>query len=115
MIPAEALPPGFEDLEPFVAHWAGETTHARMNTRATSDITAIRDFYDAMIGRADEAIAYCERFPIDALPDDAARLFRLILGLAQAAIAIEIHGQPRAPGTPWPHSIRLERGATPFG
>ena len=86
-----------------------------MAARTASDMATIRAFYDAAAARAAEALEYCAQFPLHELPEDAANLFKLMLGLAQATIAVEIHGAPRAPGTPWPNSIVLERGAAPFG
>jgi len=110
-----SLPKGFQPLERFVEKWARETTDERVHARATSSMEEIREFYDVAVEHAEAALAYCEKFPIDALPEDAARLFRLILGLGQAAVAIEIHGQPRGPGVPWPHDLTIERGPFPFG
>lgn len=109
------LPPGFAELEPFVDQWAGPTVNARMYARCSADMASIRRFYDVATARGAEALEYCAQFPLDAMPDDAALLFRLILGLGQASIAVELHGQPRAPGTPWPNSITLQRGPSPFG
>lgn len=109
------LPAGFQDLEPFVAYWAGETTDARLQARCAADMPEIRRFYDAMIDRAEAALTYLDPLPLDAMPDNAQRLMRLVLALSQVAVAVEIHGQPRAPNTPWPNTIRLVVGAKPFG
>lgn len=116
MNPSQALlPAGFEDLVPFVDYWAGETTEARIHARSTASMATIREFYDAMTERAEAALQYVEQFPLNQMPDDAARLYRLVLALGQAHVAVEIHGQPRAPGTPYPTGIRILRGAAPFG
>jgi hypothetical protein len=112
---AHRLPPGFDELLPFVDAWAGATTQERLHTRCSSSMDEIRRFYDAMTARADEAMAYVERFPLRELPDDAALLFRLVLALGQAHVAVEIHGRPCAPNTPYPHGIRILRGVTPYG
>ena len=109
------LPPGFSDLEPFVAYWAGETTADRWRARCLASMDQIRTFYDAALVRGEEALTCLEAFPLDALPPEATRLLRLLLALSQAAMAVEIHGQPRAPGTPWPNSLVIERGAQPCG
>jgi hypothetical protein len=109
------LPRGFEDLEPFVARWAGETTAERMATRCETDMNDIQAFYEAMLARGEEAMKLIEEFPLDNLPDDVANLSKLLLALAQASIAVELHGQPRAPESPYPNSIRLVRGTRPFG
>src|SRR5579859_3789592 len=96
------LPAGFDALEPFLGRWDGETGMARMEARSTASMVEIRAFYDVAIDHAAAALAYLDRFQLDALPEDAARLLRLMLGLVQAAMEVEIHGQSRAPGAPWP-------------
>lgn len=110
-----ALPAGFEDLEQFVPYWAGETTNARLQTRSGATMLEIQAFYDGIIDRAEPALQYLDAYALDALTDEQARLFRLVLALSQAAVAVEIHGEPRAPNTPWPNSIHLVKGAQPFG
>ena len=109
------LPAGFEPLEPFAATWGAVSTYERMETRVTSSMAEIHAFYDVAIDHAADAMAHCDSFPLDAMPEDTQRLFRIMLGLVQAAMAVEIHGQPRAPGTPWPHSIKVDRGLWLFG
>jgi hypothetical protein len=109
------LPPGFEDMTRFVAVWAQKTSEARMHARCTSSMADIQIFYDAMTERAEDALSHIETFPIDALPEDSARLFCLVLALAQAHVAIEIHGAVCAPKTPYPHGIRIVRGLPLYG
>ena len=109
------LPPQFEELEPFVGRWAGMTTSDRINARCESTMEEIQAYYDAVIDRADEALELIERYPMNDLPADVGTLFRLVLGLAQASIAVELYQQPRAPETPYPNSIRLLKGTAPFG
>lgn len=109
------LPDSFEELEPFVAKWAGETSAERMTTRCESSMEEIKAFYDAMIARGEDALELIDRHPLQNLPPDVATLARLLLSLAQASIAVELHGQPRAPNTPYPNSICLVRGTAPFG
>ena len=109
------LPPGFEDLEPFVARWAGETTAERMVTRCEADMEDIQVFYDAMLSRGEDAMNLISQHPLTDLPPDVANLAKLLLALAQASIAVELHGQPRAPEAPYPNSIRLTRGPHPYG
>lgn len=109
------LPSGFEALEPFVPRWARDTTEERLAIRAEAAMDDIKAFYDTMLDHADAAMTEIDRHPLDALPPETGRLARLVLALAQAAVAIELHGSPRAPGTPWPNSIRLRQGAFPYG
>jgi hypothetical protein len=109
-----SLPHGFEDLEPFVACWAGEDPQIRWDRRATAPMAEIRAFYDAMVERADAALAHLQAFDLNAMPAPEARLMRLVLSLAHAAMAVELHGQPRALHSPWPHGIKLVEGPRPF-
>lgn len=109
------LPEGFSELEPFVESWGRHTTRERLAARCERSMDEIRQFYDAMTARAEEALACVDRFPLDDLPEDVRNLMALVLGLAQAHVAVEIHGRPRAPGTPWPNSIRIARGLPILG
>lgn len=109
------LPAGFEALQPFVYKWAGDTSLERMTTRAEAEYGEIRGFYDVMVERAEEAIAFIDQYPLKEMPEEVENLAKLVLALCQAAVAIEMHGQPRAPGTPYPNSIRLTRGMSPLG
>jgi hypothetical protein len=68
-----------------------------------------------MLEHADAAIAYLDGRPIDGLDAEEGRLLCLLLSLASCAIAVELHGQPRAPLSPYPHGIRVLRGGAPFG
>jgi hypothetical protein len=54
----------------------------------------LKAFYDAMLARMEEVLPYLDQFPVDALPEDATRLFYLTLSLAEVAPAIEQFGQP---------------------
>jgi hypothetical protein len=109
------LPKGFESLEPFVEHWDVPTSHERWNRRASTPYPDIERFYAAMFARAEEATAYVEQFSLDAMPEDAARLFRLVLALNHASIAVELHQASRVPHSPFPHSLRLVSGMQPHG
>ncbi len=115
MTATNRLPAEFADLEQFVAHWDVATSQARWIRRSETPLPAIKAFYDAMLTRADAALAYLERYPLNALPDDAACLMRLLLSMTQAAMAIELHESPRVPRSPFPHSITIETGVSPYG
>ncbi len=51
-------------------------------------------FHDAFFPRLDEAIDYCDKFPLDELPEDATNLLWLVYSLAMVAMAVEIFHQP---------------------
>jgi hypothetical protein len=110
-----SLPSGFEALEPFAGYWAGETTQIRWDRRAAASMDEIKRFYDAMLEHADAALSRLQSRPLDQLEVDEGCLLRLLLSLASCAIAVELHGQPRAPFSPYPHGIRVLQGSTPFG
>jgi hypothetical protein len=52
-------------------------------------------FYDAAFPRLESAIEYCDRFPIDGLPQDVEHLVQLIHSLVLVSMAVEIFGQPK--------------------
>jgi hypothetical protein len=115
MTGTNCLPAEFADLEPFVEHWDVASSQERWTRRSETSLPAIRSFYDAMLARADAALAYVERYPLIELPEDAACLMRLLLAMTQAAMAVELHEQPRVPRSPFPHSITIETGVSPYG
>lgn len=112
---AAALPAGFEDLEPFLDQWCLTGTQERHARRETASMEDIRRFYDAMLARAPDAIAFLEGKPFDGLADNERRLMQLLLALGHVAVAVEVHGQPRAPHTPYPHRVRLTQPSRYFG
>ena len=111
----QCLPPGFEALAPFVDYWARDTTEQRMCARAEASMPAIQAFYAAMLPLAERAVACIDEDALPDLPPAKATLAKLVLALAQAAVAVEFHGAPRSPGTPYPNSMRVRRGPAPYG
>lgn len=109
------LPAGFEDLEPFVEYWAGETNDVRWDRRSRASMAEIRRFYDAMLARAPEALRYLNTFSLGDMPGDATQLFRLVLSLAHVSIAVELHKHPRVLFSPFPHGLNVETGPWPQG
>lgn len=95
--PALALPPGFEELEPYVADWALPTRAERYAMRLSKSIDQLSEFYDAVAARAEEAIAYLDGFDLDELPDAALRLLQLLYSMILVSYAVNIFKQPRIP------------------
>jgi hypothetical protein len=95
MLPvSESLfPAQFHDLEQWRA-WALATEQERSNRRQASTMKDLKAFYAAMLARIEEVLPYLDQFSVDALPEDATRLFYLTLSLAEIAPAIEQFGQP---------------------
>jgi len=109
------LPAGFEDLEPFLDQWCLKATQERHARRESASLQDIRRFYEAMLAKAPAAIAFLDGKAFDALTSDEQRLMQLLLALGHVAVAIEVHGQPRAPHTPYPHRVRLSHPPRFFG
>ena len=93
------LPPDFSDLEPFAETWCLPGEPERYAQRLASTMDVMQTFYDAMFPRAEEAIAYLEKFPLHDLPDDARRLLQLLYSLIMVSFPVEIWRQPKIPDT----------------
>lgn len=92
-MPEPLLPSAFAELEPYAQTWCLPTETERWNRRLASSMPELRDFHDAFFPRLEEAIDYCDKFPLDELPDDATHLLQLIYSLVMVAMAVEIFGQ----------------------
>jgi hypothetical protein len=89
------LPSAFAEFEEFAQTWCLRTEAERWNQRLASSMTEMREFYQAFFPRLEEAIEYCDKFPLDDLPDDAVHLLHLIYSLVMVAMAVEVFGQPK--------------------
>jgi len=90
------FPAEFADLEPF-SQWALEHERDRYAKRLASTMDDLQALYDAAFPRLEDAITYVDRFDLDALPDDAARLLWLCYSLVNASFPVEVWRQPRVP------------------
>ena len=93
-MPNTMLPSAFADLEAFAPTWCLATETERWNTRISSSLAELREFYDAFFPRLEEAIDYCDKFDLDDLPEDALNLLHMIYSLVLIAMAVEIMHQP---------------------
>jgi hypothetical protein len=91
------LPSEFQDLEPFAAKWCLATEHERFAARLSSTMDEMQAFYDAAFARADAAMAYCDGFPLDEMPEDALRLLQLLYSLVMVSFPVEVWRQPYIP------------------
>jgi len=89
------LPPEFSELEPFARVWCLATETERWNRRLASSMDELTAFHDAFFPRLEEAIEYCNAFPLDDLPETATELLRLIYSLVMVSMAVEVFRQPR--------------------
>ncbi len=110
-----SLPAGFEALEPHVAYWAAASAQQRRGAREAASMEEIEAFYTAMLALAPEAIRSLEGRDMRDLEGAPLRLMQLLLALAHVSMATELHRQPRAPFTPYPHEVRLVEGPRILG
>ena len=93
-----AIPSAFADLNWLVeAGWALASERERNYKPYESSIEELQSVYDALLPRADEMLAYLNRFQLEALPADGMSLLYLTLTLAEISCAVERHQQPRVP------------------
>ena len=93
----DRLPPGYEDLERFVNAWALPTEQERVRKRYSSSMDEIREFYEAMLARVEEALEHLNHFSLDALPEKEKRLLDLAFSLTEVSIAVEIFDEAQVP------------------
>jgi hypothetical protein len=89
------LPQDFADLEPHAATWCLPGEPERFAQRMSSTMEEMQAFYDAGFPRIQDALAYCDKFPLDDLPDDAQHLLQLIHSIVIVAMCVEIWHQPQ--------------------
>jgi hypothetical protein len=94
---AALLPGEFSELEPFASRWCLPTEAERFAQRMASTMEELQAFYDACFPRAEDAIAYCEKFPLDDMPEDAQRLLQLVYSLIMVSFPVESWRQPHIP------------------
>ena len=88
--------PNSRQLEHLVAEWAIEDGHERYVKRVNSSMDEIQAFYDAVFPRAEEAVAYIDKFDYaEPLPEDVANLRNLLYSLITVSLAVELWKQPR--------------------
>ena len=89
------LPSAFADLERFAAKWCLASEPERYAERMRSSMDEMQEFYDVFYPRVEEAIDYCDKFPLDDLPDDALHLLYLIYSLIMVSMPVEVWHQAR--------------------
>jgi hypothetical protein len=104
------LPAEFADLERFAEPWSRRTEGERWAQRHASSIEEMRELYDAMFPRVEAALAYCDRFPLDDLPEEARNLLYLVFSFVMVSFPVEVWDGPRIPDV---GDANLERVASP--
>ncbi|MBO0854939.1 MAG: hypothetical protein J2P18_14395 [Nocardia sp.] len=93
------LPEEFSDLEPFAEKWSLATESERYAQRLASTMAEMQAFYDAITPRAEAALAYCDGFDLQDMPEPALNLLYLLYSMIQASFPVEVWRQPRIPDT----------------
>jgi hypothetical protein len=104
------LPQEFADLEPYAEKWCLATETERWATRLASSMDQLAEFYNASLGRVEAAMAYCDRFPLDDMPEDAANLLHLVYSFVMVSFPVELWGQPWVPDCKY---VRFDRLSEP--
>lgn len=87
-----------KELEPWVETWGVMTQAEREVTRRNATSADLQAFYDALVPRMEGIIDVLNRYPIDALPENARTLLNLTLSLAEIAPHVEFYkGSPGVP------------------
>ncbi|MFF3571017.1 hypothetical protein [Nocardia jiangxiensis] len=88
------LPPEFAEFEAYAPIWCLPTESERWARRMATPMRDLVTFHDAFLPRLEEAIEYCDKYPLDDLPEDALNLLFLVYSLVMVAMAVEIFAQP---------------------
>ncbi|RDI56113.1 hypothetical protein [Nocardia mexicana] len=92
-MPENLLPPEFTEFEEFAQTWCLATESERWARRMAATMPELIAFHDAFLPRLDDAITYCDKFPLEELPEDALHLLQLVYSLVMVAMAVEIFQQ----------------------
>lgn len=90
------LPAEFADLERF-SDWCLPSEPERYAKRLASSMMEMQAFYDAVTERAEEALAYCDKFSLDDLPEDVLNLMHLLYSMVTVSFPAECWKQPQVP------------------
>ena len=90
----DGFPEAFADLKGFLEKWALPTNAERYSVRSTCSMEELRAFYDAMVPRLEDLLAWLDRKPIDELEGADLQLLQLCLALSEVGLAIEVYNAP---------------------
>ena len=88
------LPRAFAALGSWCEHWVLPDSSARHAKRLATAYPEIKAFYDAMLARAPEILAYLSERQLGQLDAADTTLLKLMLALAEVGPAVEWYGQP---------------------
>ena len=91
------LPEQFSDLEVFVEKWDLPDYNARYAARLGSSIEELRNFYKAMLGRAEDIKSYLDRKSFERYEEEDKRLAHLMFAVSVVGPAVDIYRSPVVP------------------
>lgn len=86
------LPPPFANLAPFAEKWARPTENERSALRWGSNAVEFTAFYDGLIDRLEDILAYLAQYSSDDLPEEARNLYYLACAFAETTPHHELYG-----------------------
>jgi hypothetical protein len=87
------LPPGFEELQPFVPEWALVAEKDRYGRRLSMTLDQLHVFYGAILPRMSDIMRHLAQFPADniaTVPASVRNLYHLALSYMEASHPIEL-------------------------
>src|ERR1700677_559186 len=107
MASTNRLPAEFAGLEPYL-YWDLANEPERYAKRLRPSMSDVQAFYHVAFPRLNDVIAYCDKYPLDDLPEDAQTLMHMMQSLIMVSFPIEAWKQARVPdsGAAWVELIR---------
>jgi hypothetical protein len=102
-----SLPSEFSALEPHL-DWDLATEPERYAKRLASTMAEMQKFYDVAFPMLPDVVEYCDKYPLDDLPEGAKTLMHIMQSLVMVSFPIEAWKQPRVPdsGAAWVEVLR---------
>jgi hypothetical protein len=106
---ASLLPPGFEQLAPFVDSWSLAGAALRAQRRLESSEAERVAFYHAAKDALPAALAHLDQKPLAQFDARETRLMNLVLSFAHIALAVEVQGDDEAKHAQLRKHLRITR------
>jgi hypothetical protein len=111
MSSAASLPPGFEQLAPFVDSWSLAGTAHRAQRRLESSEAERAAFYDAAKDALPAALAHLDQKPLAQFDAQETRLMNLMLSFAHVALAVEVQADDEVKHAQAREHLRITRSS----
>jgi hypothetical protein len=108
---ASPLPPGFEQLAPFVDSWSLAGAAHRAQRRLESSEAERAAFYHAAKDTLPAAFALLDQKPLAQFDAQETRLMNLLLSFAHVALAVEVQGDHEAKHAQLRRHLRITRAS----